>query len=202
MSETTEATPTAHVIIIGGGAAGTSCALFLSRAGMTSTIFDHDRTILKRAELHNFPGLVPTLGVDWLAQLRASLAEVKGSTQIQERVTSLFVEGDTVGVESATQRQTADYIVIATGQLNADFTQTVGIELTDPVQPFVTANIVVDRWGATNVDRIFACGVVAGFPSQAVICAGSGANVAVGIASRVHGQFWVDHDEAPKPDQT
>jgi thioredoxin reductase len=199
MSESPEASPTAHVVIVGGGAAGTSCALFLARAGITSTIFDHDRTILKRAELHNFPGISPIGGVAWLAQLRATLAETGMSSQIGERATSLFVEGDTVGAASANHRVSGDYVVIATGQLNADFTQSVGMELTDPVQPFVTTNVVVDHWGATNVDRMFAAGVVAGFPSQAVICAGSGANVAIGIASKVHGAFWVDHDEAPKP---
>ncbi len=199
MSEATEETPTAHVVIVGGGAAGTTCALFLARAGITSTIFDHDRTILKRAELHNYPGVAPIGGVAWLAQLRETLAATGMSSSIGERATSLFTEGARVGAASENHRVEGDYVVIATGQLNADFTQSVNMELTEPAQPFVTTNIVVDHWGQTNVDRMFAAGVVAGFPSQAVVCAGSGANVAIGIASTVRGAYWVDHDEAPKP---
>jgi thioredoxin reductase len=198
MSDRADSPPTAHVLIVGGGASGTSCALFLARAGISSTIFDHDRTILKRAYLHNYPGLGPTLGVDWLAEVRTTLDATGMSARVPERVTTLTNAGGAVGVETATQQVTGDYVVIASGQVPVAFTRSVGIEATDPVQPYVQANLVVDRWGATNVDRFFACGVVAGFPSQAVICAGSGANVAVRIASLVRGEFWVDHDEAPK----
>jgi thioredoxin reductase len=197
MSDSADPTPTAHVLIVGGGAAGTSCALFLARAGITSTIFDHDRTILKRAYLHNYPGLGATTGTDWLSQVRATLASTGRSTSIGERVTALFASDHTLGVETAASRSTGDYVVIASGQVNIGFTDALGIATTDPVQPYVQANIVVDRWGATNIDNVYACGVVAGHPSQTVICAGSGANVAVRIASIVRGEFWVDHDEVP-----
>ncbi len=40
-------------------------------------------------------------------------------------------------------------------------------------------------------------GVVAGWPSQAVVCAGSGASVAIEIATTINGEFWVDHDDSP-----
>ena len=63
-------------------------------------------------------------------------------------------------------------------------------------------NVVTDRWGATSVPGVWAAGVVAGWPSQAVICAGSGANVAIEIINRIKGEFWVDHDDsrlAPDP---
>ena len=42
---------------------------------------------------------------------------------------------------------------------------------------------------------VWAAGVVAGWPSQAVACAGSGATVAIEIASAAKGEFWVDHDD-------
>jgi thioredoxin reductase len=192
-----EADPTAHVLIIGGGASGTTCALFLARAGITSTIFHHDRTILKRAFLHNFPGEEPILGVDWLAETRAAVAATGKNTLVQERVTAIATDGEAVSLETASGPATGDYLVIASGQLSIPFAESTGLATTDPAQPFVTTNIVVDHWGATNLARVFACGVVAGFPSQAVICAGSGANVAVGIASQVRGSYWVDHDTAP-----
>lgn len=202
MSDSAASTPTTHVLIVGGGASGTTCALFLARAGISSTIFDHDRTILKRAYLHNYPGLAPTLGVDWLAEVRATLAATGLSSTVPERVTTLTKADGAIGVETADRQATGDYVVIASGQVPVAFTQSVGIAATDPVQPYVQANLVVDRWGATNIEGFFACGVVAGFPSQAVICAGSGANVAVRIASLVRGEFWVDHDEAPKAEET
>jgi thioredoxin reductase (NADPH) len=201
MSET-ETAPTAHVLIIGGGAAGTSCALFLARAGITSQVFHHDRTILKRAHLHNFPGIDPVLGVDWLDKLRAQVAATGASTLELARVTAAGREGEGVFVETPGGRVTGDYLVIASGQLSIPFAEGIGLETTEAIQPYVTVNITTDRFGATNVDRIFATGVVAGFPSQAVVCAGAGANTAVRIASLVRQEFWVDHDvaEVPQPE--
>jgi thioredoxin reductase (NADPH) len=196
-----ESLPSPHVLIVGGGASGTTCALFLARAGISSTIFDHDRTILKRAYLHNLPGVDPILGVDWLAHLRTTVAALGLSSTIEGRVTSVTRTDGGFSAESSGEQWNGDYLVIASGQVNIDFTEPIGLETTDPVQPYVQANIVVDRWGATNVDGVFACGVVAGHPSQAVICAGSGATVAVRITSLVRGEFWVDHDEAPKAEE-
>ena len=69
------------------------------------------------------------------------------------------------------------------------------VETTDARQPFVKVNIVTDHWGATSVPGVWAAGVVAGWPSQAAVCAGSGANVAIEIVSRIKGEFWVDHDD-------
>ena len=54
---------------------------------------------------------------------------------------------------------------------------------------------MTDHWGATSVPGVWAAGVVAGWPSQAVVCAGSGAAVAIEIASAAKGEFWVDHDD-------
>jgi thioredoxin reductase len=196
-----ESLPTPHVLIVGGGASGTTCALFLARAGISSTIFDHDRTILKRAYLHNMAGADPILGVDWLSHLRGTLEAFGLSSKVDGRVTSVSSAGDGFTAESGDQSLAGDYLVIASGQVNIDFTSPLGLATTDPAQPYVQANIVVDPWGATNVDGVFACGVVAGHPSQAVIAAGSGATVAVRIASLVRGEYWVDHDEAPKAEE-
>lgn len=196
-----ESSPSPHVLIVGGGASGTTCALFLARAGISSTIFDHDRTILKRAYLHNMPGADPILGTDWLHRLRETLAAFRLSTRVDERVTRLQRAGSGFTAESGSGSVTGDYVVVASGQVNIDFTEGIGLETTDPVQPYVQANIVVDQWGATSVEGAFACGVVAGHPSQAVICAGSGATVAVRLVSLVRGEFWVDHDEVPRAEE-
>src|ERR1700678_2347011 len=121
MSESPETPPTAHVLIVGGGASGTTCALFLARAGISSTIFDHDRTILKRAYLHNYPGSDPILGVDWLAHLRGTLAATGLSTQVDERVTAVAVNGASITATTDTEEVSGEYLVIASGQVNIAF---------------------------------------------------------------------------------
>lgn len=195
MTDTGGAPGSHHVLIIGGGASGTTCALFLARAGISSTVLDQDRTILKRAYLHNYPGMDPKEGTDWLEHLRSRVAAVGGSDYVRERVTALSSKGNGFVAETRSAPYEGDYLVIASGQTPTPFISGLGLETTDPIQPYVLTNIVVDRWGATNVDGVYACGVVAGHPSQAVICAGSGANVAQRIATVVRGEFWVDHDE-------
>lgn len=193
----TETTPTpgAHVLIVGGGVSGMTCALFLARAGVTSTILDQNRSILKRAYLHNYPGAAPVVGNDWLARLHTTL-EGAGHVQfVNTRVNSLKADGAGFVAETGNDSVAGDFLVIASGQTPTPFIDGLGLDTVDPVQPYVQTNIVVDRWGATNVEGVYACGVVAGFPSQAVITAGSGANVAVGIVSKLRGEFWVDHDE-------
>jgi thioredoxin reductase (NADPH) len=185
------------VVIVGGGAAGSTCALFLARAGISSTVLDDERTVLKRAWLHNYPGADPVLGLDWLAALRRTASATGRVTFTTGKVVGLARDGARFAAQTDGARVVADVLVLASGQGAAPFLESFGLATTDPVQPYVKTNLVVDRWGETRVPGVFACGLLAGWPSQAVICAGSGANVAVRIASRAKGAFWVDHDVPP-----
>lgn len=58
------------VAVVGGGAAGLTAAHFLARAGIAAEVIDQDRSILKRAQLHNLPGAEVLEGRDLLAGLR------------------------------------------------------------------------------------------------------------------------------------
>lgn len=188
----------AHVLIVGGGVSGMTCALFLARAGIASTVFDQNRSILKRGDLHNYPGVGPVRGPDWLAHARSTTEGLGRSSFVDGRVAKVSATGGRFSVEADRASAEGDHLVIASGQVPTPFIEGLGLETVDPVQPYVQTNIVVDRWGRASVPGVYACGVVAGFPSQAVICAGSGANVAVGIVTALTGEFWVDHDELGK----
>ncbi len=184
----------ATVAIVGGGAAGLTAALFLARAGADVHVYDQDRSILKRARLHNLPGQDQLEGRELLTQLRAQLAE-RSATVHPVKVDDI-VAADGFRVQAADGELAARYVVLATGQGTLRLPSLL-LETAAPRQPFVKVNVVTDRWGATSVPGVYACGVLAGWPSQAVICAGSGANVAVEIASALNGEFWVDHDDSP-----
>ncbi|MGE0307001.1 MAG: FAD-dependent oxidoreductase [Acidimicrobiia bacterium] len=190
----------ATVAVIGGGAAGLTAALFLARAGATVHLFDQDRSILKRARLTNLPGHDALEGRDLLAQLRAQL-QLRSVTTHATKVDDV-VPGHSFTVQTDEGSLVVDYVVLATGQGTLKLAS-LPLETTDARQPFVKVNVVTDKWGATSVPGVYACGVVAGWPSQAVICAGSGANVAIEIASTFTGEFWVDHDDtllSPDPE--
>lgn len=181
------------VAVIGGGAAGLTAALFLARAGIEVEVFDQDRSILKRARLNNLPGSTGLEGRELLTGLRGELAG-HGITPAEAKVDDVEPTGDGFVVVSGDDRIAARFVVLATGQGTVKLAS-LPLDTTDARQPFVKVNVVTDKWGATSVPGVYAAGVVAGWPSQAVICAGSGANVAVEIATAVKGEFWVDHDD-------
>lgn len=182
------------VAVVGGGAAGLTAAHFLARADLSVEVYDQDRSILKRARLLNLPGQEELEGRDLLASLRAKV-DAAGAVVVATKVNDIVPAGGTFTVSlDGGDTVTARYVVLATGQGTLRLAS-LPVETADARQPFVKVNVVTDRWGATSVPGVWAAGVVAGWPSQAVACAGSGAAVAIEIASAAKGEFWVDHDD-------
>ncbi|MEZ5412311.1 MAG: FAD-dependent oxidoreductase [Acidimicrobiales bacterium] len=182
------------VAVVGGGAAGLTAAHFLARAGLSVEVYDQDRSILKRARLFNLPGQEELEGRELLTALRAKV-DAAGAAVVPTKVNDIAPGGGTFTVTlDGGDTVTARYVVLATGQGTLRL-GSLPLETTDARQPFVKVNVVTDRWGATSVPGVWAAGVVAGWPSQAVACAGSGAAVAIEIASAAKGEFWVDHDD-------
>ncbi len=184
------------VAVVGGGAAGLTAAHFLARAGIAAEVIDQDRSILKRAQLHNLPGAEVLEGRDLLAGLRDKVASAGVVTTADKVADIAPVDGGfdlTLGDGDVLR---ARFVVLATGQGTVKL-PSLPLDTDDARQPYVKVNIRTDRWGATSVPGVWAAGVVAGWPSQAVVCAGSGANVAIEIATTINGEFWVDHDDSP-----
>jgi thioredoxin reductase len=191
---------TTTVAVIGGGAAGLTAAHFLARAGVGVEVFDQDRSILKRAKLHNLPGSAELEGRELLASLRTKLAALSVITTTS-KVDDVQPVGEGFTVVAGEDLVSARYVVLATGQGTLKLAS-LEVDTAEARQPFVKVNVVTDHWGATSIPGVWAAGVVAGWPSQAVVCAGSGANVAIEIISALKGEFWVDHDDssiAPDP---
>lgn len=185
------------VAVIGGGAAGLAAALFVARAGLSVAVFDQDRSILKRAQVHNLPGSPVTEGRALLADMRAQCAAAGVSTVVDKVTDIVPVDRFAVHLEQ-NEPVRATHLVLASGQGTVNL-PSLPIETGPARQPFVKVNIVTDRWGETSVPGVWAAGVVAGWPSQMVVCAGSGAAVGIEIVSRVRGEFWVDHDDSTLP---
>jgi thioredoxin reductase (NADPH) len=194
METSSVASRTVTVVIVGGGAAGLTAAMYLARAGVTAEVFDQDRSILKRAQLNNLPGVDSLEGRHLLQQLRAGLSS-RNVAQSSAKVDDIeSIDGGFIVRVADGSSVAATYVVLASGQGTVKF-PSLALETTAARQPFVKVNVVTDKWGASSVPGVWAAGVVAGWPSQAAICAGSGANVAIEIASLIKGEFWVDHDD-------
>ena len=60
----------ADVLVIGGGPAGLSTALFTAKNALETTVFDTDETWMHKAHLFNYPGIGSIDGTNYMATLR------------------------------------------------------------------------------------------------------------------------------------
>jgi len=180
-------------LIIGGGAAGLSCALVLGSGlkkpfakDKTVAIITHQKTShLQNALFNNVLGLEPgTLGADLLESGKEQLKDLYPEVlQIdKEKVTSVL-NCDTY-FEVTTNKNTykSTRVVIAVGYTNLISIK--GIE--GFIAPHPKAAIEKDRIWLKNTDNIiennlYVAGTLAGGRSQFAIASGSGAKVATDI---------------------
>jgi anaerobic glycerol-3-phosphate dehydrogenase len=185
------------VLIIGGGAAGLSCALVLGSAkhkafakDKTIGIIAHQKTShLQTALLNNVLGLQPgTLGStilkDGKEQLKALYPHVN---QIEkEKVIAVIKHPECYIVETNKASYQAKILVVAVGYTNLMTIK--GLE--KYIEPHPRAAKEKDRIWLKNTDHLiernlYVAGTLAGWRSQFAIACGSGSQVATDILT-----FW------------
>ena len=187
------------VLIIGGGAAGMSCALILGSA--KNKPFAEDKKIgiimhqkasaLQNGLFNNVLGLKPgTTGSELLETGKKQLAEhYPHVDQIEkEKVISVLENEDKVTVKTNKNEYEAKHVVVAVGPSNL-----FNIEgLMEYVEPHTKLPAAKQRIQLKNedhrvTDHIYVAGVLAGFRSQFSIACGSGASVATDILTAWNG---------------
>ncbi len=190
---------TFDVLIIGGGAAGMSCALVLGSAkpkpfasSKTIGIIVHQKTShLQNALFNNVLGITPgTLGKDILENGKQQLKDLYPHVQQieKEKVTSL--SKTTEGFKVATNKNTykTKIAVIAVGYTNL-FTIK---GLDHYIEPHPQAALEKNRIWLRNKNHLiekglYVAGTLAGGRSQLAIASGSGAQVATDILTLWNG---------------
>jgi ferredoxin/flavodoxin---NADP+ reductase len=180
-------------IIIGGGAAGMSCALVLGSGlkkpfaeGKKVAIIMHQKAShLQTALFNNVLGLQPgTLGKDILDSGKEQLANLYPEVeQIEKEKVIEIVETD-FGFTVITNKNSYDTkrVVIAVG-----YTNLINIKgLETYIKPHPRAAVEKDRIWLENVDHLikdnlYVAGTLAGWRSQFSVATGSGAHVATDI---------------------
>jgi thioredoxin reductase len=179
------------VIVGGGGAAGLSAALFLARAKATVAVFDMAESSLRRVrQVNNYLGFPDGISGSGLLDRGRRQAEKFGAVMMDDRIRTVAWGNELFAItaESGAEHQSA-YFVLASNK-RTDLATSLGLELGGFGGRFVS----VDQHGATAVERLYAAGRITGKPSQAVVSAGDGANVAISIVQRMRGEYYVDHD--------
>lgn len=180
-------------LIIGGGAAGMSCALVLGSAKPKAYAADkqigiimHQRAShLQSALFNNVLGLEPgTLGADILSQGKSQLQDRYPHVDQIEKEKVKSVEASKSGYLVTTNKNVYEskIVVIAVGYTN--LLSISGLE--DYVEAHPRAVVEKDRIWLKNEDHLvtdglYVAGTMAGWRSQFAIASGSGAQVATDI---------------------
>jgi len=191
----------ADVVIIGGGVAGLSCALYTAKAGLATVVIDADASQLQTVkQLNNLPGLsAPSAqlgGSEWLLYARSQASDA-GAKIHSDRATML--SWDTRPFHVATERGfecTSEFAVLAVN-LGYPWLTELGFDVAvNEHVPSGKIRYVVGAGydGVTSVDGLYVAGLLAHIPSQSIISAGQGAFVGVQIASRHLGRPYMWHD--------
>ncbi len=104
----------ADVVVIGGGPAGLSTALFTSKNDLDTVVFDTDRTWLHKAHLFNYLGVRSISGDEFLAIARGQTRDREADLREQE-VTGVESSVDGFTVTTEEDECDARYVVFATG---------------------------------------------------------------------------------------
>ena len=184
------------VLVVGGGVAGLSAAVFTARADLDTLVLDAGGSILRRnAHLENFPGFPAGINARQLLDLIAEHAERAGADRRLATVDTVErlgdAQGPTEGFTAATEageQYSADYVIAATKNATGYLADIDGVGLLDRGKTYVD----VDERGRTGVDGLYAAGRLAEKPHQAVVCAGHGAEVAVTLLEDDDRPFYHD----------
>ncbi|RWZ60810.1 FAD-binding protein [Halobacillus fulvus] len=180
------------IAIIGGGPAGASAAVFASKAGKQTILFDHGKSITAMAWVENHYGVEGIKGPD-LLQKGQEQASKFGTDIKKEEVSSIDESEDHYTIHTSEGSYDAKHVVFATG-MSVKAAEQFGLETIKGTEPRVAKIIKSDSEGRTSKRNVWAAGAVAGVSVHTIITSGDGAKVAVNVISELNGERYVDHD--------
>jgi thioredoxin reductase len=185
------------VVIVGGGPAGASAAVFTARAGLNTVVVDADKGITRRAMLNNHFGFPDGIAGPELVDRGRAHAENAGATWVDDEAETIehsdtgFVVHTAKGHALETRQ-----VILATG-MSVAAAEAAGVTTVDATEPRIKTIVKVDPEGRSTVPGIWAAGTVAGASVHTVVTAGDGARVAINLLSELRGERYWDHDVLP-----
>ncbi|WP_262176499.1 NAD(P)/FAD-dependent oxidoreductase [Haloarcula laminariae] len=178
------------VVVVGGGVAGLSAALFTARAGLETTVVSAGESILRRnAHLENYPGFPAGVNPRLLLDLLEEQAGEAGVEVADGRIQRVTRDGDGFELLAADgDSYEADYVVAASW---SDATYLEGLDV-DFLDRGSKTFVGVDEFGSTSVDGLYAAGRLAEKHHQTVVAAGHGSQVGLAVVEDSDAKFYHD----------
>jgi thioredoxin reductase len=174
------------VLVVGGGPAGLSAALFTAKNGLSTVVFDTDGTWMHKAHLFNYLGVGSMDGSAFMQNARTQV-DAFGVERHEAEVTAVEETEDGFAVTADGETHEAPYLVLATGA-NRDLAEQLGCE-------FDRDLLDVDVTMETSAEDAYATGaMVRAEEWQAVISAGDGAAAALNVLSKERGDHYHEFD--------
>jgi thioredoxin reductase len=178
------------VLVVGGGVAGLSAALFTARAGLATRVVSTGESILERnAHLENYPGFPLGVNPRLLLDMVRDQADRAGVEFRDGEVEAVGVDGDGFTVTTAAgESHDADYVVAASWS-DPSYLADLDVDLVDRGSKTFVG---VEEFGSTAIDGLYAAGRLAEQHHQTVVAAGHGAQVGLAVAEDSDVDFYHD----------
>jgi len=193
---------TYDVLIIGGGAAGYSCALTLSSVEKTQDwakdkqylLIDNGNSDILKASFFNVPGVDFGIGGDsLLPKMEKQLSSFQSTTKLHDTVTKLEKKDELFIVTTENKTYQAKAVVIATGMhkfdIQCDLTTTQ--EHTDVMKP---NKVCLKNNDNIICENLYVAGLASGAKTMFAIASGEGSKVACQIFKSWTNKPAVAHD--------
>ncbi|MBV0923563.1 FAD-dependent oxidoreductase [Halomicroarcula limicola] len=174
------------VLVVGGGPAGLSAALFTAKNGLDTVVYDTDETWMHKAHLFNYLGIDSVDGSEFMEDARDQVEEF-GVDLRESEVESVEESGDGFVATVDGEEVEAPYLVLATGA-DRGLAEELGCDFDGDV---VDVNVSME----TSVEDAYATGAMCRDQEwQAIISAGDGGAAALDILSKEEGEHFHDFD--------
>lgn len=200
-----------EAVVVGGGPAGASTAVFLARAGLDTVVYDRGRSSIARCGyLENYLGFPEGVDIETFTDLLHDHVGAAGATLVADLVESVDrLDGDDAeGTGFRVTPQEGDPVtaerVVAAARYDGEFLR--GLDDEDAL--FVThdhdgeehqhlARDYADEEGATPVEGLYVASPAEATDAQAIAAAGRGAMVARRVIAdvRIADGWWPEAAE-------
>ncbi|WP_267643602.1 FAD-dependent oxidoreductase [Haloarchaeobius amylolyticus] len=182
------------VVVVGGGAAGLSAAVFLARYGLETLVLARGQSAIHQcAHIENYLGFPGGVSPERFVALGRAQAEHEGATVEEDLVEVVEPHDEGFAVETQDGRDLVTQYVLVASAYDGDYLDPFGDDLdTDDEHGFVATDA-----GRTSVDGLYAAGwLTEDTVHQVVVNAGDGARAAVALArDDLTDRYWPEVGE-------